>query len=278
MDYDIFLISFPKAGRTWLTLMMGRSIQQHFGLRNANPIRLRKMCERFAQVPSIRLAHDDRPQWKRPENLATSREEYRGKKVIFMVRDPRDLLISNYFQKKKRAQSSKVLFFFTKKNREGQEPFQGELADFLHAEVGGFDTILAYHNIWAANRDVPAGFLLVRYEDLKADPAGGLRKVLDFIGLPDVSGDVVREAAEFASFDNMRRMEQTDALGSHRLRARNANDGDSYKVRKGKVGGYVDYLTPEQIEFLNEKMRATLTDFYGYRPNISTAGPARSQE
>jgi len=268
-EHDIFLLSFPKAGRTWLTILLGRALQLHFGLHKANPLKLRKLADSCPQLPSIFIAHDDRPQWKRPHELSTDKEVYRGKKVIFMVRDPRDLLISNFFQKKKRITPRKFLFFFHRRRRIKHEPFAGELPDFLNHDEGGFDTMLRYFNIWAEKRDVPAEFLCVRYEDMKADPARELVKVLEFIGVRGVSDDAIKSAVEFASFDNMKQMEKTNALGSSRLRPHDSKDPDSYKVRKGKVGGYADYLTHEQIDGLNRKMRSTLTDFYGYIPNIA---------
>lgn len=272
-DYDVYLISFPKAGRTWLTLQIGRVLEQQFKLKNVNLLKLRKMSEQYPDLmPLIRISHDDQPQWHRPDELKPTKEQFRGKRVIFMVRDPRDLVISNYFQKKKRIKpvGRTWLFFRKTRNKLRGEPFKGELTDFITSDVGGFDTILRYFNIWAENRNIPDGFLMVRYEDVHADPAGQLRRALDFLGIKDVSDDVVREAIEYASFDNMRKMEQTNALGTYKLRPADAKDQDSFKVRKGKVGGYADYLTPEQIESLNAKMRATLTDYYGYEPNVKS--------
>jgi hypothetical protein len=45
------------------------------------------------------------------------------------------------------------------------------------------------------------------------------------------------------------------------------DDPNSYEVRRGKVGGYRDELTPLKIAKLECKMAATLTPFNGYEPN-----------
>ena len=55
--------------------------------------------------------------------------------------------------------------------------------------------------------------------------------------------------------------------GAVRLRDANQQDAESFKTRKGKVRGYVDYLTPEQVEYLNQKMCEKLPRLYGYQPS-----------
>ena len=73
-----------------------------------------------------------------------------------------------------------------------------------------------------------------------------------------------REAVEFGSFGNMRSMESSDALKSGRLRARDSSDAESFKTRRGVVGGYVDYLEPEQIQWMEERLRRDLHPSFGY--------------
>jgi hypothetical protein len=65
----------------------------------------------------------------------------------------------------------------------------------------------------------------------------------------------------------MRRMETENAkkLGSQRsMKPGNANDPSSFKVRRGKVGGWRDYVTQEQAEALDRLVRETLNPVYGY--------------
>jgi hypothetical protein len=42
------------------------------------------------------------------------------------------------------------------------------------------------------------------------------------------------------------------------------NDPETFKVRKGKVGGYVDYLGEEEIALLGRKIRDELDPEFGY--------------
>ncbi len=265
---DVYLVSFPKCGRTWLTLLVGRAIQQHFGLDKADPLRLRKLGDLRPEIPRIAPTHDELPQWKKPEELSPDKSRYKGKKVIFLVRDPRDTFVSNYFQKKKRVQESRSFFLFKKRGRERRKPFEGELADFMNFPIGGIDSLLRYFNIWEQQRTTPDGFLLVRYEDLHEDPRRELQCVLEFVGISGVSDDVVDEAVGFSSFDSMHKMEKDQTFKHGKMKPTDKNDGESFKTRKGKVGGYVDYLTEEQVAELNRKMSETLSPFYGYEPCV----------
>ena len=124
--------------------------------------------------------------------------------------------------------------------------------------------MIRYFNIWARNRHIPTAFHLVRYEDLHEDAGRELRGLLDFLGIGDVPDPVIHDAVAMASFDNMRQMELNDSLGSGRLRPTDVNDPQSYKTRRGKVGGYVDYLDPEDIASLNNRVRHELDPFFGY--------------
>jgi hypothetical protein len=265
-DFDVYLLSYPKCGRTWVTLQIGRAISQHFGLDVPNLLKLSTFGEAIAEVPHIRLTHDDQPHRKRPHELSASREKLAGKKVILLVRDPRDVIVS-YYHHKSRREPLRDFWWFQRKRKETHSRFQGTLADFLAQDIGGFDTLLRYYAVWEQARHTPGAFLLLRYEDMQADPAGQLRRVLDFIGLARITDAEVKEAVEYASFRNMQKIEAGEEVKSFKLKAGDVNDPNSYKVRRGKVGGYRDELTPEQIARLEAKMAATLPAFYGYTPN-----------
>lgn len=246
---DAFLLSYPKAGRTWLRMMIGRAVVSHFDIADADVYDLSQLSDK-APVPRILVTHDDNPHRKPPERLNRSKRKYRGKKVVLLIRDPRDTIVSYYFQRTKRR----------------QRPYAGDLSAFLHEREGGFDSLLEFYNIWAECRDVPAAFLLVRYEDLRSDPTGELRRVLDFLGLDVIEDSLLTEVVDALTFEKMRKMEQQDQLQKRSLRPGNKEDEESYKTRRGKVGGFRDYLSSDDIRLLNEKMER-LSDIYGYSPS-----------
>ena len=240
---DVMLVSFPKSGRTWLRLMIGRTFEQHWMLDNFSLLDLWALGDFDPALPRILVSHEHEPH----KQKAWAKRQYRNKKVILLVRDPRDIIVSWYFQANKRNLK-----------------YSGDLPTFLDPADGRIDRIVRYFNGWAEHRSVPRDFLLVRYEDLQADTVGELRRVFDFLGFPGISNDELQAAAAHGSFNNMRQLERENALNVRRLMPRDAQDEESYKTRKGKVGGYADYLQDHEIRYLNSRIDGVLHDMFGY--------------
>lgn len=255
---DVVLISFAKSGRTWLRTMLGKAIAVHFGIPLENVLLLDKLARGRPAIPLVVETHDGANTRARPEDLVRSKTAYRHKKVVFLARDPRDVVVSAFFQASKRKRI-----------------FEGTLTEYLHQPVGSLDTILEFFNIWARQRHVPRGFHLVRYEDLHEDPHRQLRLVLNFVGLDEIGPEAIAAAVEFTSFENMRRLEVTGAIaGSMVLRPRDQSDEESYKTRRGKVGGFIDYLSEEDISYVNRRIALELDTFFDYGEKPGSARDA----
>ncbi len=244
--------------------MTGRAISQYFHLpQDEDILFLRWSAKPDPQLPMITVVHEDRPMLKKPQELERSKGKFRHKRVIFLARDPRDVIVSSYFEMRKRGD------IFGENPYEARKAvYSGELSDFIDRRQGGFDTILTYYNIWAENRHIPQEFLLVRYEDMKQDPHTELRQVLDLLRLTMIDdggiGDTINEAVEFAAFENMRKMELKGSFRDGILNPAVKSDQELYKTRRGQVGGYREYLTDDEIQRLNKKMMDDLSKYYGY--------------
>lgn len=257
---DVYLISFPKCGRTWLRFILGNALSLHYGLDVKNTgelFELKLLSETIPDIPRIIVTHDDKPFWKRPEELERSKESYRNAKVIFLVRNPRDVVVSSYFERTKRVH-------LYQKDDQQLEHYEGTVNDFLSEPVGSLDTIIAFYNVWAANRNVPKGFLLVRYENLHTEPIEEVRKIFKFLQLPDVSDETIRKAVELSKFDRMRKLEEVQEIDGYRLTPGDAQDQESFKTRRGVVNGFEDYLSVEEIQNLNQKIQNELSDYYQF--------------
>ena len=138
----------------------------------------------------------------------------------------------------------------------GSDRFDGPISEYIRSETYGPARIVEFYDLWYRNRRVPRELLLIRYEELHAEPEKVLRHVLAFIGAEGVDGGAVREAVEFARFENMRAMEAANALGDGRLRAFDPTDQESYKTRKGVVGGYVEYLSDDDAQLIDRMVAA----------------------
>ena len=79
MRTDVYLVSFPKCGRTWLRVMIGRVLQLQYDLPpDADLVELHRLAELDARVPCIVATHDDEAQWKPPEAVEVDKSRYRG--------------------------------------------------------------------------------------------------------------------------------------------------------------------------------------------------------
>ncbi len=147
---NIFIVSYPKCGRTWLRLMLGKALAYHFGLTEVNLLELAQLAANYPKIPHIELTHDHNAHYHTPSELSPLKTEYANKKVILLVRDVRDVVVSYYFEVTKRRKFLKPRRF----------QYDGDLSSFLRYEKGSVATIITFYNIWAANRHLPTDFLL----------------------------------------------------------------------------------------------------------------------
>ncbi|GGI05987.1 sulfotransferase domain-containing protein [Egicoccus halophilus] len=243
---DTYLVSYPKSGRTWLRLMLGELLRVDHGVDTDDPTDLYGITAPRSDLPTLAVRHEGRPHRSRREEIRSDKRRFRSKDVILLVRDPRDVVVSSYFQASRR-----------------DARFTGTLEEFIAAPVGGFDTILRFYGTWAAARSVPRRFLLVRYEDLHRDTRGELARVVDFLGLR-ASPEGLDHAVAAGDFDRMRELESSGAIAAKRMRPGDASDAESYKMRRGEVGGAADYLDAEQFAQLTERVRRELPPMFGY--------------
>jgi hypothetical protein len=254
---NVFVISYPKSGRTWLRMLLARLIALEYQLDAGDFTDLEEITHDYPGGVRIKVEHDDKPHRKRPEELekCKSRLIFGGKRVVYLFRDPRDVLVSNFFQATRRDRY-----------------FSGDISEFIRHERFGLPTILTYMNTWYSNRDVPAGFFLLSYEQLHRDTFSEIRRLLDFLELDRIDDSRIEDAIAYTSFENMQEMERRSGAASSRLRPSDIEDRESFKVRKGKIGGYVDYLNAIDIEYVDKMIDAELRPEFGYCSGRTPSG------
>lgn len=234
-----FIISYPKCGRTWLRLLLGKALCDQLGLPEAQMID----TYRLTAVPGVLRTHfthdyaDIRLGYPY-RYLPQDKTPYRQAKVIFLTRDVRDTLVSSYFQATRRV------------NR-----FQGSMAEFVRDERFGIRKIVSFYNGWYAAQQVPRDFLWLRYEDLHQNPAAALRQTLAFMELEPVADSVIDTAVAFARFDNMKKMESKGHFNDDKMKPGQKQDADSFKVRQGKVGGFAPYLDEADLATIHQTVQ-----------------------
>jgi hypothetical protein len=135
--------------------------------------------------------------------------------------------------------------------------------DVLRDPIFGIVLIIHTMNEWL-REFARTDCVLVRYEDLHRSPNEQFRRVLAAVGKTDPQARHFENALEFSRFGNMRKMESSREYDRQLLQPGDVNDPESYKVRRGQIGGYVDYLDPSDLEYANQAMSA-LDRRFGYQ-------------
>jgi hypothetical protein len=245
------VISFPKSGRTWFRVFLSGFLHYQYDL----PFLL--------DFAFLRRLHKDVPRivFRHGGHVGVFSEvtnayikKMSNRKILLLVRDPRDVVVSYYHELKKRNVPN---------SRDSKALKADTLSEFVRDKEYGIEPIVAFMNMWSENRSSFKEMSLVRYEDLMENPRGTFSKALDFFGIPMISEDALIKAVEFSSFENMRKLEEEDFFGDPRLRPENMHDKSSYKTRKGVVSGYKEQLGSHDVLYVNEQM-SKLDPYFGY--------------
>jgi hypothetical protein len=250
---DFVVLSRAKSGRTWLRAMISRLYQQHYGLEEAQLLEFDNFHKQNSVIPRVLFTHGY--YLGREIEMTGSAKRLSGKKIVFLVRNPCDVAVSEYFQSTKRAKQHKVDLY-------GIDT-EMSMFDFVMQGPMGIPTIVDYLNAWEQRLEGMRNVLRLRYEDLRAEPVEQLTEMSRFLGAP-FTQDTIREAVEFTDFENLKELERSDFFKNSRLRPKNPDDPDSFKVRRGKVGGYRDYFNANQIEQMESLVRERLAPKLGY--------------
>jgi hypothetical protein len=251
---DTFLVSYPKSGNTWVRFLLANLLHpgETVGFANIN---------RLLPAPGVSSKRFLR-KLPRPRILKSHEPfDVRFRKVIYLIRDPRDVVVSEYhFNLKKRYIDSAVsLEEFVKR--------------FIAGETAGYGSWWEHAASWIAARQGNPAFLLVRYEDLLADPIGRTGKIAEFLGI-QATQERLQSAVERSSADRMRKLEKQQAdqwTGTKNTRK------EIPFVRAAKSGGWKEALPQRSAEEI-EAAWAPLLKFLGYeltsRPEEVVAVPA----
>ena len=258
---DALLVSIPKSGRTWVRTFLCayfcEKIGQAFTLEP----------EQYKGVPRIIYTHDlfeqrtkaDRWDKVRGKYLIPPRERNRLP-IILLARDPRDAFVSLHVQLTRRTWETP------------DELKEKSASELLHDPAFGIQSMVEVMNRWLAEWSGRSDFLLLRYETLRESPEPGFRALLRLLGEAAINEAALAYALEFSDFGHMKKLEGAGAFDSKILRAGDAQDPESFKVRRGKIGGFADYLSPDDQEYAAAAMTKLDPSFdYGGR----AAGPSK---
>jgi hypothetical protein len=269
---DIVIVSFGKSGRTWLRVMLSRIYQLKHNLPQRALISFDNLHYMNRAVPKVFFTHDN--YIKDYTGNTDSKADFYQHKVVLLARDPRDVAVSQFFQWQYRMKPNKKIL-----NKYPGEGDEVSMFDFVMDPDAGLPKIIDFMNLWAEEHSRMSGFFLLRYEDLRTQAEETLRALLEFMGTPGTDAEI-REAIEFSSYENMKKMEQkkTFWLSGGRMVPKDRDNPNTYKVRRAKVGGYRDYFDDDQVARIEALVNSTLSPYYGYHsPGVEPEAATPSQ-
>jgi hypothetical protein len=252
---DIFLVSYPKSGNTWTRFLLGNLMNPDDSITFANVER--KVPDIYAESRTT-LKKTPRPR------LIKSHECFdpRYHRVIYIVRDPRDVALSAYHYDRKGRNipdGFPLDTYITTKFMKTDEYFGtwGEHAGSWLANPGNLfqisrlkSSFLGTIGSWGENvmswlgaRGHDREFLLVRYEDLLQDTLREMVRISGFLGL-QTSAEQISRAVELSSAENMRTLEvaQSDEWVTTKQSRK-----DIPFVRSAKSGLWQQALPPASV-------------------------------
>lgn len=263
---DGAIVSYPKSGRTWLRVLLTELYKLHFGIVTDEVLGFENFRAKNPAVPRLLFTHDH---FLAPRETDCSAKAYfAGKRIVLLVRDPRDVIVSFHLHTRYRGDEGRTRLKFEAPVEPGIE-----LCDFIHHPEFGLRRAIRFLNGWQqALATLGDDALVVRYEDMRRDTGTELARIASHIGL-EVEAEEIAVAVERASFRNMQKSEAEGGYGkrSNRLMPGDKRNPQSFKVRRGKVGGYADYLEPAQLAEVEKLIAAEMLPGFGYETPCADA-------
>ena len=253
---DVFLTSYPRSGNTWTRFLLANLLDQK------TPVTFSNIESRIPEIyfnPDRFMRALPRPRLLKSH--ASFEPHYPN--VIYIVRDPRDVAVSYYHHNVKA----------------GNIPDDYPMASFVPRFIAGeFDRIFGSwrDNVlsWTTLRLGSPRFLLLRYEDMKRDPASALSSVAAFLeqcSFPkiDASPGALQQAIDLSSPERMRALEKQE--GGQWVLTKGTRSDKPF-VRSATTGGWKSQLPAESLAAI-ESAWGDLMQNFGYELASGTVRP-----
>ena len=237
---DTFLVSYPKSGNTWTRFLIANLVYPE---RQPDFSNINELIPDPEALSKRHLARMSRPRVLKSHQFFDPRYQ----QIIYVVRDPRDVALSQYhFHRKRRV-------------IDDDYPIEKFVTRFVAGETSEYGSWAENVASWLATRYSHRGFLLLRYEDMMADTAAELAKVAALLNIP-ADPSRIAHAVEQSSASKMRALESAQtALWSSTKDTRQ----DVPFVRAAKAGGWKSALPTASVTEL-EQAWGPLMKWLGY--------------
>ncbi len=187
---DTMVVSYPRSGNTWTRFLVANLLHPGEEVTFAN---IERLIPDTSSISNRALKRIPRPR------VIKSHEyfDHRYPKVIYIVRDPRDVALSYYdFQRKYRQV-------------EDAYPLEKYVDDYVNGRLVSASWGTWGENVasWVSTRERSDRFLLLRFEDMLKDTSLELARIAQFLG-GSVTAEKLQRAIANSSSGHMQQLEK----------------------------------------------------------------------
>ncbi|KAJ3597451.1 hypothetical protein NHX12_000976 [Muraenolepis orangiensis] len=243
-DSDVFVVTYPKSGTIWMQQILrlieakGDMTSEELNFDQVPWIELPGKGKKFEEAPSPRMRVTHLPYHLMPRALSQKKG-----KVIYVARNPKDVLVSYYHFHK----------FATM--LETPKDFNHFFERFIRGDVYG-NSWFDHLKTWYSHEDHMQLFFIT-YEEMIQDLLTSVRRISTFLG-KDLTDAQLAHVVTLSTFQNMRVIPQAnyemvpdDLLNHH----------NGTFMRKGTIGDWKNHFTVAQSEAFDRVFQKEMKDF-----------------
>jgi hypothetical protein len=244
---DVFLVSYPKSGNTWTRFLIANLVypEKNPDFSNINDLlpdpeaTSKRDLDRTARPRILKSHHCFDPAYP---------------KVVYIVRDPRDVVLSEYY------------FDIKRRAIPNDYPLPPFVSRFVRGDLNHpYGTWGENAATWFYTRRSDPRFLLVRYEALQSQAMQEMGRIASFLGIsPDP--ERLAFAIQQSSADRMRELEKTQA---HLWSSTRQTRKDKPFVRSARAGGWKAELPEASVAEIESAWGGLMREM-GYELAVSS--------
>ena len=247
---DTFITSYPRSGNTWTRFLIANLLHPEHPVTFAN---IESLIPDATVISSKAIKRVPRPRFIKSHEYFDPRYP----KVIYLVRDPRDVALSLYHSRRKY------------RSIDDSYPLERFVSERF--VPGDLDVSWGEHvGSWLATRMNHTGFLLVRYETLRQDPARELRRIASFLGI-GADAESLTRAVERSSAQRLRELEKVE---HEQWRGTRGKRADVPFIGEAVAGGWAQKLPKSSIALI-ESTWGNLMNTLGYETSTAPVANTR---
>ncbi len=251
-QFDCHIATAKQCGTHWIKYMLSLVLCKVHDLPYPENIRADSVVGHtktppiYTHIPQIAVTHSHPHYLLRIPQII---QKFNLPKLVVLVRDPRDILVSSYEKTKGSYLNKKV---------HGDGNKHVSFSDYLRGDISGKTRIediwglTLFFNSWGPVLDKnPDTTTLIKYEDMISNPKEVLKNICAFIGLENVTDKILEDAVAESSRDKMKNkidINEAKAEKSVNLETRN----------------FKEWYTPEDQKFSDQAFSNHLKYQFGY--------------